>query len=217
MAERFPNSHVFNTNVWVTEWGSVHWPVCLHAVVFVSLPVWRNPPSVHCVYPTFPNVAIHFQMGGDPSIYLNIRLSIYLPIHLSIHLSIHPSVHPSIHLFVYLPIHLSIYLSIHPSIYITLIDTDTVPLTHMLVMMLCCCVMLHPYTCLQKNGALSSILLFNSALTWIMARLLLFRSWWFLAYLHSIYSLLLRRVSPHLCRQHVSFLCLGSGIVFFVW
>ena len=119
-----------------------------------------------CIYPTFPNVAIHFQMGGDPSIYLNIRLSIYLPIHLSIHLSIHPSIiiiHPSIHLSTFLSIYRSIYPSIHPSIYITLVDA--VPLTHMLVMMLCCCVMLHPYTCLQKNGALSSIRLFNPALT----------------------------------------------------
>ena len=129
---------------------------CVYMLLFL-FPVWRTLPSVHCVYPTFPNVSIPSQMGGDPSIYLNIRLSIYLPIHLSIHLSIHPSIiiiHPSIHPSICLPsypfIDLSIHPSIHPSIYITLVDA--VPLTHMLVMMLCCCVMLHPYTCLQKNG-----------------------------------------------------------------
>ena len=81
--------------------------------------------------------------------------------------------------------------------------------------MLCCCIMLHPYTCLQEFGALSSSLLFHLVLAWIMACLLLFRSWWFLAHLYSIYSLphcFCVEMRPHLCRQHVTNLSvLGTG------
>ena len=164
-----------------------------------------------------PNIPQRFHScpNGWRSIYLFKHPSIYLPTYPSIYPFVYPSIHPS----VCLPSYPFIDLPIHPSIYIYIYHTGwyCTPDTHVSddVVLLRHVASVHMFA--KKNGALSSILLFNPALTWIMARLLLFRSWWFLAYLHSIYSLLLRRVSPHLCRQHVSFLCLGNRIVFFVW
>ena len=124
-----------------------------------SLCIPNIPQRCH----SFPNGWRSIYLSKHPSIYLPTYPSIYPFVYPSIHHHHHPSIHPSICLPSYPFIDLSIHPSIHPSIYITLVDA--VPLTHMLVMMLCCCVMLHPYTCLQKNGALSSILLFNPALT----------------------------------------------------
>ena len=134
MAERFPNSIVFNTNVWVTEWGSVHWPVCLHAVVFVSgvedsaigsLCIPNLPQRFH----SFPNGWRSIYLSKHPSIYLPTYPSIYPFVYPSIHHH-HPSIHPSIHLSTFLSIYRSIYPSIHPSIYLYHTGWCCTPDTH---------------------------------------------------------------------------------------